>query len=775
MITGKLVVLNGKTLQVQYTNAREKSVSMNVREAELAPTLLTKKKNNIGQLDGVEVDLEEVSGQPKRIREKGEEWEILPTVSPSGSKPATSLRVSPSSTPSRNKTEKLGPGEFHNPYNFIPTPPRNQKDPELGDRTPAGHGLYQLDHWTGKIAITLTTKTPLLIPDAAKARDNQGHKTYPLRIGVDGKPLLPVTSIKGMLRSAYEMVTNSRYCVFEKHEDRLAYRTPAQITVVPARVVVIDEKLHLRIMDDTGLVGGTARLPRYQKNSNQPDKGESQAALRYRNADRLPQHGDAVWVQLSNGKVTQIRPYNPTKAPGSDWEKGWVCVTGANINAKQNERVFIEQGNNKTILITNELKSLWEELIRNYQQTHVKDLEKRQQRGEKFTTYLGNTPGKTAWSKHIWDKEELQLKEGTLCYVEFKEDTITAIQPVTISRRLYTLSPAELLDPSLKPPSVMAELSPADRVFGWVNQGGKGAYKGNIRINSVICTSENALDHFPSPGLPLNILGEPKPAQARFYQANNKKGEPLPPGNRKEKGYQDENQGLRGRKVYPHQNLPPNHWDNPTSDVADIRSAVRTTQPDNDHNQEYYRPRSERDDQNRSLLGWVKPETQFTFCIDITNLAAVELGALLWLLNLGDNHYHRLGGAKPFGFGSVSLTINWQETDLRTGQDWQAYYSSVLAIERPDAQLAQKSITAFEQAIAQAYGTDFDQVSFIAAFLVYTQGYNDNLPTHYPRLDKKPNPNGEAFKWFVENERNSSLRISLPLLVNDPGLPLDPH
>lgn len=42
-----------------------------------------------------------------------------------------------------------------------------------------------------------------------------------------------------------------------------------------------------------------------------------------------------------------------------------------------NERVFIEQNNNDLIPVTPEIKSLWEELIRNYQQTHVKDLEKR--------------------------------------------------------------------------------------------------------------------------------------------------------------------------------------------------------------------------------------------------------------------------------------------------------------------------------------------------------------------------------------------------------------
>ena len=99
------------------------------------------------------------------------------------------------------------------------------------------NGKYHQGYWSGNITVKLKTKTPLLIPDAGNAtEDNNGHKTYPLRIGADGKPLLPITSVKGVLFLAYKIVTNSRYSIFEKHEDRLAYRTPPKTTVVPARI-----------------------------------------------------------------------------------------------------------------------------------------------------------------------------------------------------------------------------------------------------------------------------------------------------------------------------------------------------------------------------------------------------------------------------------------------------------------------------------------------------------------------------------------------------------
>ncbi len=232
---------------------------------------------------------------------------------------------------------------FHNPYNFIPALPRPTNDQELGDHQPIGHGRYEKDYWSGRITVKLTTVTPLLIPDAAEMSEDNGHNTYPVRLGADGKPYLPPTSIKGMLRSAYEAITNSRLSVFYQHDKQLGYRTPANNTVKPARVEQREDSLYLRILEESSCVGGAAKLPRYQKNGRSPDKGERKAGLRYSNPKQLPQHGDRVQVKLNKGKVAKIEPCNAEDSPTGDWKLGWVCVTGANIKQKQNERVFIQR------------------------------------------------------------------------------------------------------------------------------------------------------------------------------------------------------------------------------------------------------------------------------------------------------------------------------------------------------------------------------------------------------------------------------------------------
>jgi CRISPR-associated protein (TIGR03986 family) len=277
------------------------------------------------------------------------------------------------------------------------------------------------------------------------------------------------------------------------------------------------------------------------------------------------------------------------------------------------------------------------------------------------------------------------------------------------------------------------------------------------------------VETFPGDGLPLAILAAPKPQQGRFYVAASSNGEAQPDGlSKAEAGYAP-GKGLRGRKVYPHHGgLPAGHWENPLED--------RPQNPQSP-SQEYRRPRKEdgqeqRDDQNRSIRGWVKPGARFAFDIHVSNLSKVELGALLFLLQLPEGHYHRFGGGKPLGFGSVRLEIS--ECTLRTGQALGERYRSWKSQGSPE-DIPSDAVKAFKEAVVRAYcrpaSGSFEQVSFIEAFLKSCQGFGVRLPVHYPRVTAQPSPDGESFKWFAANEKNVA-RFALPNLVQDSGLPL---
>jgi len=740
--------------------------------------------------EGIEIDLDLDHGKPKRIRVKGS-----PFLDRTASGASSHANLKPA---------------FHNPYNFIPTPPRRIEDPVLGDSeylpSHPDHGVFQADRISGTIRVRVTTVTPMLLPDAGAARSlnngkDNGHKSYPVREDSKGRAALHPASLKGMLRAAFEAVTNSRFPPTAPWDHKLAYRAEARVTVQPAIVTgVTENSLEIKILR-ARWQNSPAKLKRFgkyfdRKQAPPSDKGMASFALRYPDGS-IPVNGEHVLVQVDEkGWVTQVRRFEPGQS--GRWREGWVLATGPNFSTKVAERVFVISPDEDDELFledgkAREVKKLWSDLIRDYQTHHVKDLQNRALDNRNPEDYLGDKPGETGWSIHIHDKSAVNLTPGKCVYIERIGDRITGLYPVSISRKLFPFAPNDLQDKSLRTAAHLGELSPADRVFGWVSPGGllpsntmeipggkKGypaearAWKGCLRVKNITCLTEHPIEKFPGNGLPLNILGQPKPQQARFYCASNRNGDPLAPKTDIAKvGYQA-NAGLRGRKVYPHQNgIPANHWNNPTEDRTQISQGGWF--------QEYRRSGSnkakERDSQNRTIQGWVRQGTVFEAEIQVQNLSRAELGCLLWLASLPDGHYLRLGGGKPFGFGSVKLSINMDETRLGTGTDWAGYYS--LRDGEPERDMS-TCVDDFKVAVSKAFQKPFDSVPYIASFLRSCTGFDDRLPVHYPRIRRPgfsngpvpPDPEGKSYEWFVENNRVGGLGFPLPSILKDTGLPL---
>lgn len=791
-LKGKLVwqtTKSGRERRLIFPTKKGMSIPTPFNPAQLAPSLQNRTEEEI------EVDLELMSGKPVRIRPVGEAF---------ASAPAPALARPPHQGQHRGGNQPQGQGSgrsqsppaFHNPYNFIPALPRDAVTGDLGDHEPAGHHAYHADRFSGVIRIKITVKTPLLLSDAARTVEydqdqpahgiKKGHKSLPVRVDADGKPYIPPTSIKGMLRSAFEAVTNSRMAVFAGHADRLADRMPARdgLSLVPARIVAANGVETIELLPgDSGISGSgqpssndpmyAAWLPRYDRQSGQV----AGFAVRYPD-NALPQHGEAVEAWLELWEKTGQYPFKywsvrkcvrsgqplgepphagqrrgahqpvPNKAMIS--ARGYVCITNRNIDRKHDERVFFTTRDAAEYYpLTEGLRSQWRELIANYQTIH----EAERHAGMSGPPALNNS----VWSRHVvGSSEERVLTVGTLCFATFRDGQVTALYPVMISRRLFESSPQSLLPASLHPATGLTSLSPAERVFGWVNQRGKGACRSNLRVGPVVCDSDDAIEDFGTPGIPLAILGQPKPQQARFYVAASQNGEAQADGLSKERAGYSPGKGLRGRKVYPHHRVL--------------------------QEQEYSRPQlngqEQRDNQNRSIQGWVKPGTGFTFDLHVTNLSRVELGALVWLLNLPEEHYHRLGGGKPLGFGSVRLETDPASTQLCDGNGWRQIYSTLddLALSTVDHE---ELIREFKETARTSYGSpaSFDNVSFIAAFLKMAKGFEGSLPIHYPRAKRPsdPHPDGQNFEWFVANDRtgqNGGPQASLPDLATDLGLPM---
>ena len=717
---------------------------------------------------------------------------------------------------------------FHNPYNFVPAiPPK--KDGPLGQKKPVGHHKYHAEHWNGRIDIEIETVTPLLIPDAANERElDNGHKIFPVRVDADGRPLLAPTSVKGMLRSAYEAITNSRFGVFMGHDEPLAHRMNAGdgLAMIPARIVS-DDEFEL-LMDTTSgkpiWQNGRWRapdpmyaawLPRYDRRG-----GVARWAVKYRDGS-LPQHGDEVWCWLEKIKklgrndqpiftywrvrsIARTRDELPADPPRASEErsnhrptgeemirvKGWVCVTNQNFSRKHDERVFFHDGSPPREKLTPEFKRDWKHLIRNYKELHEDKLKKRRQKGQRCDQFLGPNPDQTAFSRHVCEQDAENLKPGDLAYARVNEKgEIIGLYPVMIARELAKVAPEELLPEKLRPAQALEELSPADRVFGWVNQNGKGAWRGGLRIGPVRCETDDAIEDFGEDGLPLAILSTPKPQQARFYVGKNKCGGAQDDLISKEAAAYAENKGLRGRKVYPHPALVTGndtYWNGQEAkDESGGREARQLQANGKTVYREYIRRIGEhgnRDDQNRSVRGWVKLGTMFSTWLEVENLNEAELGALLWLLELPDGHFLRLGGGKPLGFGSVQVRIKGLE--LVSGKGRKKQFESLMPVSLEDdeyitekGKAEERFVAAYRGALEEAYDDKFEAIPFIDAFLKAAKGFADK-PTHYPRRRAQPDPDGKNYEWFVRNEKEGhdivEWKLALPNLMDEKGLPYVP-
>ena len=788
--------------------------------------------------------------RPREQRRRDRPNRSVKDESPQKRKPSRDV---PEESPPTQKTGKFGPAtHFHNPYTFVPTPPR-PSDGFAGDFNPLckklNHSTLQDELWTGHIPIKLTAATPLVLLKTDGTREEGSEDPY------DVHSRIPESSLRGMLRSAYETVTNSRYACFgREHEKRLAYRMhPGEATKLIPTIIKEDPKTgDLKALFYTGSshpTNGGARKTRTQKDQrptlNQIKEGVMYAALlssynkskiTYHGTTDEPKTGDEVYAEIvlcgSDGyrywqtsRIWLKSKCSSIPAPGRvphSWDmsklyrgpngnpiievvEGSVLITNQNIDKKGNERIFFYHNTKKQQEIVlkddhKDYKGDWKALINNYRDAHTDDdifdrtdrhdIPKRPwdvvEKSSNTTEY--------AWSPHLYHKkykgeqkdrwkrdvpDAIHLQNGTMAYARCKIDDKTGtikkvvdIFPVMISRELYKNTPEDLLDESLRPAEKLNDLSPADRLFGWTPQGesSDSGYKSRIRVVCDDSERSDVLEKFENDPLPLSILGEPKPEQGRFYVAADNKGTPQDKAqNKKDAGYDKKsNKQLRGRKhFWHHKDLEEDYW----------------TDTEDDSTREYIRTSKIKDSQNRSIKAWIKPNTTFTASLYVQNLQPAEVGALLWLLTLSDEHYFRLGYGKPLGFGSVKIEID-TDTDrlvnkklpLGKGSHWKEYYAKFNT--SPPAEMdkdeEKKSIKTFKKSMVDAYMLkDFKELPFIKGFLQVLQGPNtDNPRIHYPRSNSKPDREGKNFKWFMDNEKGS--RLALPAVTDDEGLPYKP-
>jgi CRISPR-associated protein (TIGR03986 family) len=748
-----------------------------------------------GDLDWIEegrrVEFEPDSDWASQVRLLDEVREAqAPPKSPSEPQPKAHAAVGSPSSP--------GGYRFLNPYNFVRYVDQARPTEDvLGDCPPPPHDRYV--GLTGRIACKVEAVTPLFISDShAVSEDADGHKTYRF-FELDGQPALPASSLRGMVRSVFETVTNSCFGVYD--DDTLSYHFPSTRSpwLMPARVERNGDNWKLRLLPGTtdlqiesssrkspeGLqyaawsasywplkasktlraIGPKGRqlgqkqlaerrtfIDRTQTLNRNPDgmdHGEEGYALlrRFQHPHPRIRFWDVVQVRRERSALPQPR--------GNDEriERGWLCITNQNIEPKHSERFFFRSEQNRTgpelIELPRKARQAYEDLIRDYQKRHSEAVNRRQRKGQQPGRAFGSEAG---FSRFVYQKDERTLKGEELVYALLEGSAssprVRFIAPVSVPRVNYEHSIGQLMREDLHRCKDFGTLCPACRVFGWVYQAESGeetpqdkvtAYAGRVRFShGTIAHSDGEL-----PETTLAILSTPKPTTTSFYLLN-AQGQPNATVD-----YDTSNARLRGRKFYRHHG---------SAKPIEYQGAAKS-------------------DQNRSVKGALKPGATFTFTLDFENLAPLELGALLYVLEPKDELFHRLGYAKPLGFGSVKVTVEKAET-----VDWPSRFQSldVEAGWQPVGRIQVDELKdKFLQAMHDLYGDEFDNVLLADLQALLGQPW-DNLPIHYPRTSEKPDPEGKNlnFKWFVGNKRRVGGRnlpgpVVLELAEHDTeGLPL---
>lgn len=515
--------------------------------------------------------------------------------------------------------------EFTVPYNFIPLLKKKSEaymDPE---------------NCSGVIEYTLLTKTPLFVPNSSNDHafpshcHNTEHKSYDFFSYDDLSdkkdcenhlytPVIPGSEMRGVLRSTYEILTNS--CMSSLNDQtQMSKRTMESFE--PGLIIhnadgTFDlckaELCIARFVHENSLKDD---MRTYIRGSKIPTKSYVQDHL------KEGQRVSFDYFERSGKKVTplarNVEPYDPDK----DKDNGYI-IKGNDFSTKHCLHILCDLGEDP-ILKDIDVKVL-EKSLREYKNN-----------GHPYTGYqkefnvfkAGN--GNECFPVYY----SLPGENGNGNYRESDKE-ILMLSPAQKTREIYNLKLNDLVG-TYGTCKDKEHLCPACDLFGTVIEDNGYAKASKIRVTDLQLDNDQSQPYDPIRN--LSVLGGPKRNNMEFYLKR--------PGNAYFWTYEyfiDANGNLHrekaqinGRKFYWHH-------------TPDPKRAYLS------------------DEENTNLNVTVRPVRKgirFNGKIYFNHISEKQLKQLIWILNCGDhgdiqNHIHglKVGMAKPLGFGSVSLQVN---------------------------------------------------------------------------------------------------------------------
>lgn len=541
------------------------------------------------------------------------------------------------------------------PYNFVPLPEKVIPAAQSADELP-DHDRYDKDRHTGYFDVTLTTRSPLYVRcpltlDGFLRQERGEDENAPFRekvrntpdffyTGDRNRPVIPGSSLRGMLRSLLEVVS---YGKLERVTERKLFFRTVDDTAVglyyrDRMVGKVETGFLVRTSEGYAIrVCCMARVSRNQLEGRlyQGSGPNKTPAWQDKNHQWQP-----VWVKLSSNNrfVEEL-----TLTSSSSYTEGRLVITG-DAPGKKKEFVFLLPDENAETL------NLSEAIIERFHdddqitqwQTRAFPRREPKDNYRQRDGFLGTHP----------------QNPGEPVFFLREQGELTFIGRAQMFRLSYQRTPLDLLPEELRKASV---LDYADSLFGYVGrddkqgkkQGDKSqAYASRVNITNATLTGKPENLWLSEQPFTPKILASPKPTAFQHYLTQHN------PDDRKKLnhyGSPPTDTTLRGHKMYWHQ------ANRQRSDIEDRDVPGNSTQ----HTQ--FRP--------------VRAGVRFKFRIYFENLSNRELGALCWVLHPlgpeGQDYCHSLGMGKPLGMGAVKLEATLHLTNrteryksLFNGDEW---------------------------------------------------------------------------------------------------------
>lgn len=551
---------------------------------------------------------------------------------------------------------------FINPYNFIPlgSGGKKAKEPEQNN------GL------SGVISYSLLTKTPLFIPNTSNDdafdmdKNVKDHKSYDFFSYKDlssmkGKgsvknelpqPVIPGSEMRGMLRSNYEILTDS--CMSAVDDEKiLSKRTQEKFQAGLLKRNEVSDGVTYELYKAEDCLARTKGANTLEDEPNAKAWSDQNGSIKFKEIWGRPCYiqndfpeGSKVEFHYTLRKKGKPLAEDIKKASETSVEVsgkiGYIIKGEAGPLMKEKNGEGFSKQNKHCLHVFCLSYNQANEPIRVFRKFNEKFLTSRLD--AVLSLYKQN--GQSEYNEYRIEYENFKKGKGEqyfpvyyskIHYKEEKNDELM-LAPACITREVYTRKISDMAK-GYKSCDKTGELCPACALFGTLGKENQGGVISRIRVTDLECVEKNPENCFDKEPITLQPLSTPK-FNPEFYIKK--------PDERAVfwtyEYYVDQygnihsnTMELNGRKFYWHH--PDFSLENCRGEISNLNKTIRP----------------------------VRSGITFQGKIYFHNISEEELNTLCYLINAGESsdinlkkkkHGYKLGAAKPLGLGSVAMHIN---------------------------------------------------------------------------------------------------------------------